>query len=258
MSQPALADRVAIVTGASRGIGEQCARVLAEAGAHIVLAARSVADLDKLAGDLGGNATAVACDLTSPDSARALVAAARDQFGRVDVLVNNAGISHTRPVQEFDLEAFQDVVDINLKAVLVLTASTAEVMMATATGGSIINISTVAAGTGTPYMSVYGATKAAVESFTRSAACELGPLGIRVNAVAPGLIETDMWARGRTIPGLVDRLEAAVALRRWGTPGDIADVVGFLASDASRYVTGQTIVVDGGMANMMELLPRRD
>ena len=119
--------------------------------------------------------------------------------------------------------------------------------------GSVINVSSVSAQVGTPRRSAYAATKGAVDAMTRSLAIEYGPLGIRFNSVAPGVIVTSMWERNRAVPGVIEQVEAQIALRRWGLPDDVADVVVFLASDASRYVTAQTIEVDGGMASTLDL-----
>jgi NAD(P)-dependent dehydrogenase (short-subunit alcohol dehydrogenase family) len=119
--------------------------------------------------------------------------------------------------------------------------------------GSIVNVSSVSSQVGTPRRAAYAASKGAVDAMTRALAMEYGPQGVRVNAVAPGVITTAMWERNRAIPGVIEQVEALTALRRWGTPEDVADVVVFLASDASRYVTAQTIEVDGGMASTLDL-----
>jgi NAD(P)-dependent dehydrogenase (short-subunit alcohol dehydrogenase family) len=119
--------------------------------------------------------------------------------------------------------------------------------------GSIVNLSSVSGVIGTPRRAAYAATKGAVDALTRSLAMEYGPHGVRVNSVAPGVIDTDLWARNRTIPGVVEEVEALIPLRRWGTPEEVADVITFLASDAARYVTAQTISVDGGQAHTQNL-----
>lgn len=229
--------RTALVTGASRGIGEHCARVLDAEGARVALAARSVADLQTIADELT-NAVVLEADLLIPGAAGDLAARGIEALGGIDILVNNAGISE----QQGDAH---QVMQINYQVPLELTDALAA-QMGERGHGSVIHTSSVAGTTGLAELKTYGASKAAVDSLTRSQAADFGRSGIRVNAVAPGLIITDMWAAGRKIPGLADGLERHIALGRWGVPEEIASVVGFLASDDARYVTGQVITVDGG------------
>lgn len=233
--------RTALVTGASRGIGEQCARALDTEGARVALAARSVGDMEAVAADLT-NAVVIEADMSVAGAGEDLAQRAIDALGGVDILVNNAGISD----RQGDSLA---IMQINYHAPLELTAALAD-QMAERGKGSVIHMSSIAGTTGVAEVGSYGASKAAIDSLTRSQAGALGPMGVRVNAVAPGLIITDMWAEGREIPGLADGLEQHVALGRWGTPGEIASVVAFLAGDDARYVTGQTITVDGGFQNV--------
>ena len=247
--------RTAIVTGASRGIGAACARRLARDGARVLLAARSESELEQVASELP-NAPVVHCvDLSVAGAAEELAAVALDRLGYIDVLVNNAGVSGAVPAHRIDDATFDRIFAVNVRSLLLLSARAAE-SMARSGGGAIVNISSAAALTGLFGMAAYAASKAAVTGMTRSLACEWGPSGVRVNAVAPGLIITDMWERGRARPGLADSLESHISLRRWGRADDVADVVGFLASDAARYVTGETLLVDGGFAAMTDVMPR--
>jgi NAD(P)-dependent dehydrogenase (short-subunit alcohol dehydrogenase family) len=141
---------------------------------------------------------------------------------------------------------------VNLRAPLLLVAALLPSMLAGGRG-SIVNVSSVSAVVGTPRRAAYAASKGALDAATRSLAVELGPRGIRVNSVAPGVVDTDMWARSKAVDGVVERVEAVTPLRRWARPDDIADVIVFLASDAARFVTGETISVDGGMARTLDL-----
>ncbi|MGI9023838.1 MAG: SDR family NAD(P)-dependent oxidoreductase, partial [Acidimicrobiales bacterium] len=141
---------------------------------------------------------------------------------------------------------------LNVRAPLLLIAAVVPGMMERRRG-SIVNLSSVSGVVGTPNRAPYAATKGAVDAATRSLAAELGPAGIRVNSVAPGVVDTDLWARNKAVPGVVEQVEAQTPLRRWAMPYDIADVVVFLASDASRFVTGETVCADGGMARTIDL-----
>lgn len=236
--------RTALVTGASRGIGEHSARALAAEGARVVLAARSTDDLQRIAGDLEG-AEVVEIDLSVPGAGADLAAKAIAAVGGIDILINNAGVSEM-PGRE------ATVMQINYIAPLE-TTNALVAQMAERGHGSVVHISSIAGQTGIAENPTYSASKAAIDSLVRTQAKAFGKRGVRVNAVAPGLIITDMWEGGRQIPGLADGLEKDIALGRWGVPEEIADVVAFLATDAARYVTGQTIVVDGGFNGASEL-----
>lgn len=232
-----LEGRTALVTGASRGIGEHSARALAAKGARVALAARSTADLERIAGELEG-AVALEVDLSNPGAGADLAARAVAALGGVDILVNNAGVSE-QPGNE------AGVMQVNYISPLE-TTNALIAQMAERGHGSIIHISSIAGQSGIAESPTYSASKAAIDSLTRTQATAFGGQGVRVNAVAPGLIITDMWEAGRKVPGLADGLERHIALGRWGVPEEIASVVAFLAGDDARYVTGQTIVVDGG------------
>ena len=230
--------RLALVTGASRGIGEHCARSLAAQGARVAVAARSESDLARVAGDLPNDPVVLTSDLAEPGAGAELAAAAVEALGGVDILVNNAGVSEIKGQDEM-------VMRLNYHAPLETTKALIR-QMSERGNGSVIHMSSVAGATGVAELPTYGATKAALDSLTRSQAAQYGKHGVRVNAVAPGLIITEMWEEGRKTPGLAEGLADHIALGRWGDPHEISSVVAFLASDDASYVTGQTIVVDGG------------
>ncbi len=230
--------RLALVTGASRGIGEHCARSLAAQGARVAVAARSESDLARVAGDLPNDPVVLTSDLAEPGAGAELAAAAVEALGGVDILVNNAGVSEIKGQDEM-------VMRLNYHAPLETTKALAR-QMSERGNGSVIHMSSVAGATGVAELPTYGASKAALDSLTRSQAAQYGKHGVRVNAVAPGLIITEMWEEGRKTPGLAEGLADHIALGRWGDPHEISSVVAFLASDDASYVTGQTIVVDGG------------
>ena len=233
-----LEGRLALVTGASRGIGEHCARSLAEQGARVALAARSEQDLLRVAEDLPNDPVVLTADLAQPGAGRELAVATLEALGGIDILVNNAGVSEIKGQDEM-------IMRLNYHAPLETTKALVR-QMAERGHGSVIHMSSVAGATGVAELPSYGATKAALDSLTRSQAAQFGKHGVRVNAVAPGLIITEMWEEGRKTPGLAEGLADHIALGRWGEPQEISSVVTFLASDAASYVTGQTIIVDGG------------
>ena len=230
--------RLALVTGASRGIGEHCARSLAAQGARVAVAARSESDLARVAGSLPNDPVVLTSDLAESGAGAELAAAAVEALGGVDILVNNAGVSEIKGQDEM-------VMRLNYHAPLETTKALIR-QMSERGNGSVIHMSSVAGATGVAELPTYGATKAALDSLTRSQAAQYGKHGVRVNAVAPGLIITEMWEEGRKTPGLAEGLADHIALGRWGDPHEISSVVAFLASDDASYVTGQTIVVDGG------------
>ena len=233
-----LEGRLALVTGASRGIGQHCARSLAEQGARVALAARSEQDLLRVAEDLPNDPVVLTADLAQPGAGGELAVAALEALGGIDILVNNAGVSEIKGQDEM-------IMRLNYHAPLETTKALVR-QMAERGHGSVIHMSSVAGATGVAELPTYGATKAALDSLTRSQAAQFGKHGVRVNAVAPGLIITEMWEEGRKTPGLAEGLAGHIALGRWGEPQEISSVVAFLASDAASYVTGQTIIVDGG------------
>ncbi len=243
----ALDDKVAIVTGASSGLGVAFAQGLAEAGSDVVLGARRVDRLEDTAGlvrETGRRALAVATDVADPDSCQALVDAAMAEFGRVDILVNNAGIGTAVPATHETPEQFRRVIDVNLNGSYWMAQACGRVMQP---GSSIINISSVLGLTtaGLP-QAAYAASKAGLIGLTRDLAQQwTGRKGIRVNAVAPGFFASEMT--DQYPDGYLDRARARIPMARTGEPTELAATVVYLASDAAGYVTGQTLPVDGGM-----------
>lgn len=243
-----LAGKVAIVTGSSRGIGAAIARRLAADGASVVVNFRQGKDAaDAVVREIeeaGGQALAVQADMADLEQIEALIAAAVLEYGQLDILVNNAGIGEMLPLETVTDAHFASVFTVNVRGVLFATQAAARHFGTQ--GGRIINISSGAATAAPASMSVYSASKAAVETLTRSHAAELGPLGVTVNAVAPGLTETDMLSAALTLE-YRERTIGETPLRRLGQPEDIADVVAFLVSDEARWITGAVIPVSGGL-----------
>lgn len=252
MDRFALDERLALVTGASRGIGAATARALDRAGARVALVARDRAALEEVAAGLDHDPVVIPADLAAIDAADTIAATALAALGGVDILVNNAATAARLPTAETDAALVDGMLAVNVRTPLLLVARLVPAMVA-AGGGSIVNLSSVSALVGTPRRAAYAASKAALDGATRSLAMELGPDGIRVNSVAPGVVDTALWARNKAIPGVVEGIEAQTPLRRWADPEDIADVVVFLASDSARFITGETLAVDGGMAHTFDL-----
>jgi NAD(P)-dependent dehydrogenase (short-subunit alcohol dehydrogenase family) len=238
--------KVAIVTGASAGLGVAIAKALAEAGADVALGARRAAALEEtkqLVEAAGRRAIAVPTDIADPAACQALVAAAVEQFGRVDVLVNNAGIGTAVPALKETKESFDNVLGVNVVGSFLMAQAAAAVMK---DGGSIVNISSILAflSVGHPQAS-YMASKAALIGMTRDLAQQwTGRRGIRVNAIAPGFFETEMTADA--FDEFMATQQSRIPAGRAGDPEEVAAAVVFLASDAASYVTGETLVVDGG------------
>jgi 3-oxoacyl-[acyl-carrier protein] reductase len=239
--------RIAFVTGGSRGIGAAIAKRLAKDGFHVVAVARSVDKLEAVCNEIkseGGSAEPLAVDIADSKALSAAIEKIAETHGRLDVLVNNAGITKDGLILRMDDEDFDSVIDTNLKSAFVAIRSAARPMMRSK-GGRIINISSVSGVAGNAGQSNYAASKAGLIGLSKSVAKELAGKNITCNVVAPGFITTDMT--DGLNDQIKDRVKEVIPLKRFGQPHEIAGVVAFLAGPDSTYVTGQVIVVDGGM-----------
>ncbi|WP_119166759.1 SDR family NAD(P)-dependent oxidoreductase [Algihabitans albus] len=244
-----LKDKVAVVTGSSRGIGRAIAEVFARAGAKVVVSSRSREACDPVTDRLqaeGLAAMSLPCHIGRKEQLQTLVASTREAWGRIDVLVCNAAINPAYgPLSELSDDAFDKIMGTNVRSTLQLCNMVLP-DMAAAGGGSVILLSSIAALRGNGVIGAYGMSKAAEAALARNLAVEWGPSGIRVNAIAPGLVRTDFARALWEDPVRLERAETRTPLRRIGEPEDIAGVALFLASEAGAYVTGQVIVADGG------------
>jgi 3-oxoacyl-[acyl-carrier protein] reductase len=243
-----LQSKVAVVTGAGRGIGKAIAVRLAHEGAAVACCGRTLANVETTVAEIvqgGGRAAAYAVDVANSQQVGDTCEKILKDFGRVDVLVNNAGVTRDQLLMRISEEDWDTVLDTNLKGAFLFTKALSRPMLKQR-AGRIINISSISGLTGNAGQSNYAASKAGLIGFTKSVARELASRGITVNAVAPGFIETDMTAA--LGEGIHQALKEKIALGRLGRPEDIADAVLFLASDLAAYVTGQVITVDGGLA----------
>jgi len=243
-----LTDRVVVVTGASSGLGARFARALDAAGARLVLAARRIERLEALAAELR-DATAVGCDLARPEQPAALVAATLERFGRVDVVVNNAGTTETVPALEEPIERFREVLEVNLVAPFALAQAAARSMVESGRGGTIVNVASIwgVVGVGQIPAAGYAASKGGLVNLTRELAAQWGRKGVRVNALAPGWFRSEMTEATMFADEGGERwVRRGTLLARVGDEHELDGALLFLASDASTYVTGQVLCVDGG------------
>jgi len=241
-----LSGKVALVTGAGRGIGRAIAGALAGSGAAVAINDIDAASAERAAGELAGGARAFPADVAEPDAAARLVEAVTVHFGRLDILVNNAGIEPKAPVLELSIADWGRTLDVNLSAAFYTSQAAGRIMRA-AGGGVIVNIASIAGhNIPLPNRASYVASKAGLIGFTRECAREFAAYGIRVNAVCPGVIETEMTAESRSNPAQLEKWLADIPQGRLGQPADVAGLVLFLCSDGAAYLTGQAINVDGG------------
>lgn len=246
-----LDSRTALVTGGSRGIGLECARALGEAGASVAIAARSTEEGEAAVADLvasGIEATFIAMDLSSSDGANAAVATAVERLGSLDILVNNAGIARHGESLGFEPAVWDEVINTNLSGLFWCCKEAIAEMLASGRGGSIVNVGSISGYiSNVPQHQVaYNASKAGVHMVTKSLAGEFADRGIRVNAVAPGYIETQMTRGGLDDPEWAKLWIGLTPMGRVGKPSEVAAAVLFLASDAASYVTGSVLTIDGG------------
>lgn len=244
-----LENKTAIVTGGSRGIGRAICVELAKQGANIVTCYANGADAAnetvKICEEAGVKAMAMKCDVASSEDVEAFVAKVKEEFGSIDILVNNAGITKDNLLLKMSEDDFDQVINTNLKGAFLFIKNVSKIMLKQRSG-KIINISSVVGVRGNAGQVNYSASKAGVIGMTKSTAKELASRGITVNAVAPGFIETDMTAK---LPeAVVEEMQKTIPMKKAGSTEDVAGLVAFLASDSAKYITGQVICVDGGMA----------
>ena len=244
-----LNERVALVTGASRGIGEATARLLAEQGAHVVLASRKQDDLDRIAAQIvaaGGHATAIAAHQGDPGALEHLVQRIASEHGRLDILVNNAATNpHFGHITDTDPGMIDKPLQVHIKGCFQLCTLAARMMRGQG-GGAIVNVASINGLSPGMFRGIYSVTKAAVINMTRAFARECAPWGVRANAVLPGLTDTRFAAALTRDQAVLDRFLQQVPMQRVAQPAEIAPAILYLASDAASYVTGTTLTVDGG------------
>jgi len=248
VSAAALAGKVAVVTGASRGLGRAMAVALAEAGADVALAARSKPDLEETARRVqaaGRRACVAPTDVTRYAEVEALVTRTVATLGRLDIVVNNSGLARVKPLAEWAPDEWRGLTDINLHGAIALCRAAAPVLIGQR-AGKVINVASMLAAVGLSGYTVYAATKGAVVAFTRTLGVEWARHNVQVNAIAPGWFDTDMSAPAWQDPRVAERLVRDIPARRIGKPEEVGPLVVYLASAASDFMTGQTIYLDGG------------
>jgi NAD(P)-dependent dehydrogenase (short-subunit alcohol dehydrogenase family) len=243
-------ETIALITGAAQGIGYACAEALAENGARLILADINTEGVKAAASKLGNGAVGLTCDIGDATQVNAMFDHIESEIGSLSVLVNNAGIAAPCDFLETSLEDFQRVIDINLTGSFLASQRAAKSMVTNKIKGSIVNMSSVNAVVAIPSIVAYCASKGGIMQMTKATALALAPHNIRVNAVGPGSIDTEMLAGVNENPEAMARIMSRTPLKRIGSPREIADVVAFLASDKASYITGETIYVDGGRLGM--------
>lgn len=235
---------IALVTGGAQGIGLACGEALKEDGYQVILCDVKTEELTKAAADLG--AIPITCDVSDPGAILAMFDQVEADHGPVAALVNNAGIARPGNFLDYDLETFEDVINVNLRAVFVATQRAARTMVAQGIEGAIVNMSSINAQVAIPAIPAYCASKGGVMQLTKAAALALAPNNIRVNAVGPGSIDTEMMAGVNANPKAFEMAMSRTPLGRAGSAREIGDIVAFLCSKKASYITGETIIADGG------------
>lgn len=246
-----LKGKVAVITGASRGLGRHMATGLAQAGAHAVLLARDEDRLNTLADEIrsnGGLASVEALDLSDTSAIKPAIERIAAEHGRIDICVNNAGIIDWQPLAESTMESFDAILDLNVKATFVMSQACAAVMREGGAGGRIVNIGSVLSTIGRAKLHAYCSSKSAIVGLTKSIAAELGRDGITANVIAPGYFASDINASLTARPGYTEAVIGVTPMERWGDPAELVGTLIYLASAASSYTTGQVIHVDGGIS----------